>query len=418
MRPLRIAFFLRAFPVLSETFIVRQAAGLLERGHDVRIFSENSPATEDPVHSVVERQALLERVTYLPMGRDGTARGTLAVLRRAIRRPRAFLPLLRKEAAADYGGRRRVVSRAAALAGEEPFDVVHCHFGPLGRRWAFAAGLWDAPLVTSFYGFDCSRYPRERGSDVYRSLFARSDRVVALSEHMEARLAELGCPRERIVRVPLCVDVGRFPFRERRPPERGNPVNVLTVARLVEKKGLEHALRAVADVIGRGHALRYEILGDGPLRPSLEGLVEELGIARDVRFRGAVDHERVRAAMAGAHLFLLPSVTAADGDEEGTPTVLIEASASGLPILATRHAGIPEIVIDGVTGTLVPERDREALAAALEDLLGDPGRWAAMGRVGRERAESTFAAGRVIDRLEGLYGLLLAEAAEGASVSS
>jgi colanic acid/amylovoran biosynthesis glycosyltransferase len=164
----------------------------------------------------------------------------------------------------------------------------------------------------------------------------------------------------------------------------------LTVGRLVEKKGLEYAVRAVALARRTCPNLRYEIIGDGPLRPALGELVDKLNLAPIVSLLGAADCDFVRRKMAATDLFMLPSVTANDGDQEGIPVSLMEAQACGLPVLSTRHSGIPELVADGESGFLVAERDVEALASRLTYLIEHPESWPRMGRAGRTIVESRF----------------------------
>lgn len=403
---MRIAFFVRKFPSLSETFILSQITGLMDRGHRVVVVSERPP-DPGPVHEVVETYRLRERVVYLdgPEG-DGSAGATLSVLtagaRLARRAPHA-LAALRKDRAAPFGGRMSLLHRLATLTGAaRQVDVIHAHFGDVALRSRFANFLWRAPFVASFYGYDCSRLPRQRGEDVYRPLVSAVDRVTVLSDHMRRRLLALGFPDHRLREHHIGVDPDAFAFRPRGEVADG-PVRLLTVARLVEKKGVEYALRALATAIGKGADLQYVVIGDGPLRPELEALAGEVGVGSRVEFRGSADQAEVRSALRAADLFVLPSVTASDGDEEGTPTVLMEASASGLPVLSTRHAGIPEVVVDGVTGRLVPERDAETLAEALEELLAERGRWTEMGRAGREHIRERYNARRLVADLEALY---------------
>jgi len=186
-------------------------------------------------------------------------------------------------------------------------------------------------------------------------------------------------------------------------------VRLLTVARLVEKKGIDVALRALGSLRDELPAVRYDVIGDGPMRAELEALAVSLGIADRVRFAGPVANDAVQQAMRDADLFVLTSLTAASGDEEGTPTVLIEAAYAGLPVLATRHAGIPDIVADGESGMLVTENDPAALADGLRTMLASRERWPAMGEAGRrliiERGHLTA---DVAARLEALYLELLA----------
>jgi colanic acid/amylovoran biosynthesis glycosyltransferase len=149
------------------------------------------------------------------------------------------------------------------------------------------------------------------------------------------------------------------------------------------------------------------VFGDGPLRERLGMLAADLGIADRVAFEGRQGQEGVREGLARSDVLVAASVTAADGDEEGIPNVLKEAMASGMPVLGTRHAGIPELVEDGVSGWLVPERNEPALAEALVRLASEPERWAAMGRAGRAKIEREYDIDRLNDRFAGMLGTLI-----------
>jgi colanic acid/amylovoran biosynthesis glycosyltransferase len=137
-------------------------------------------------------------------------------------------------------------------------------------------------------------------------------------------------------------------------------------------------------LLARGYRIEYEVIGDGPLRARLVALIASLGLGAHITLSGARDIDYVRGRMEESDLFILASVTAADGDTEGAPVSLLEAQACGMPVVSTMHAGIPEIVVDDVSGLLVPERDASALLAALAQMLDNTGRWAAMGRAGRQ----------------------------------
>jgi colanic acid/amylovoran biosynthesis glycosyltransferase len=405
-RALKVACFIPSFPELSETFILRQIVGLLDRGHDVRIFAHDA-AEGGRSHPEVERHQLLRRTRVI--GGDAPAAPAERMGRVALG---AFLRCLHPETARAAGGWGALVRTLSALRGEGPFDVVHCHYGVAGLRYGLAARLWGAPLVVSFYGYDVSQYPRERGERVYQPLFANAQRVLSLSERMDAQLRALGCAPELLRRVPLSVDPADDTGAARAARDGNTPPRLLTVARLVEKKGIAVALHAIAQLRDEGTEVRYDVIGDGPLRAELEALAKSLGIADRVHFPGAAPNARVRQAMGEADLFVLPSMTASNGDEEGTPTVLLEAADARLPVLATRHAGIPEIVADGESGVLVREGDPIALAEGLRTLLAARHRWPAMGEAGRrlviERGHRTA---DVAARLERLYLELLPERA-------
>jgi colanic acid/amylovoran biosynthesis glycosyltransferase len=164
-------------------------------------------------------------------------------------------------------------------------------------------------------------------------------------------------------------------------------------------------------LLDRGVEVEYRILGDGPRRARLAALAAELGVKDRVTLHGRHGQETVRAGLERSDVLVAGSVTAADGDEEGIPNVLKEAMALGLPVVGTRHAGIPELIEDGVSGVLVPERDEAALADALQRLAREPGRWTAMGRAGRAKIEMEYDIDRLNDRLAGLLeGLIRPEA--------
>jgi colanic acid/amylovoran biosynthesis glycosyltransferase len=210
------------------------------------------------------------------------------------------------------------------------------------------------------------------------------DLFLPVSEVFRQRLIDLGCDPAKVFVHRMGIDCGRFTFRARSPADDG-VTRLVSVSRLVEKKGIEYAIRAVAALTRRGRRIVYTVIGEGPLGQHLADLVTGLGAGDSVRLVGKKPQPEVIAILDSSHLVVAPSVVAADGDVEGTPAVLMEAMAMGLPAIATRHSGIPEVVEDGVSGMLVPERDVEELAGAIAQMADHPERWPAFGRAGRER---------------------------------
>jgi colanic acid/amylovoran biosynthesis glycosyltransferase len=266
-----------------------------------------------------------------------------------------------------------------------PFDVVLAQFGPLGRLAVMLRdmGAFDAPIATTWLGYDLTQIIKQFGARYYADLFRKGDMQLPLCEYYRSRLIELGCPpdRSRIHHLGVHLDGFQFSPRTLGP---GETVRIVSVARLAEKKGLDVALRALSRVAKRGVRFEYHLVGDGPERPKLERLRDELGLDRMTTVHGSVNREKVQAILARSHLYLLPSVTARDGDQEGTPVAIMEAMAAGLPVLSTFHSGIPEMIENGVSGFLVPERDDSALAERIIQLASDPSLWPAMTRAARE----------------------------------
>ena len=288
-----------------------------------------------------------------------------------------------------------------------PYDVCYCAFGmdaPHALRLR-RVGALGGELVVAFRGADTTKYVARRGPRVYARTFREARLLLPVCEFLARRIVQLGAPAERVVVHRTGIDLRRWPYRERHPAEPGS-LRLVSVGRLVEKKGIAQVLAALPLLVDRGVCVEYRVFGDGPLRERLSALAADLGIDDRVRFEGRQGQEAVREGLAAADVLVAASVTAADGDEEGIPNVLKEAMASGMPVVGTRHAGIPELVEDGVSGWLVAERDEAALAAALARLAVEPERWAAMGRAGRAKVEREYDIHRLDDRFAGMLQTL------------
>lgn len=288
------------------------------------------------------------------------------------------------------------------LVRAEGFSVLHAHFGDAGVASLGLRRDTGLPLVTTFYGYDTSVPLRDRR---YRERMARalqaSDRVIALGESMVSRLQRIGCSEAAVRIVRVGVDVDRITFSERTAPDKG-PVRILFCGRLVAKKGVLDAIQAFR-LIGAKYHAQLRIVGDGPERRSAERLVDESGLGDTVKFLGTLPYPSLLEEFTATHLFILPSKTARNGDMEGTPTVLLEAQAAGIPVVSTRHSGIPEVVPEEHRDYLAEEGDCEALASRLGQLLNDPGSWGVIGRVGRAHVERQFDVKGRVTELERIY---------------
>jgi colanic acid/amylovoran biosynthesis glycosyltransferase len=405
---MRIAFVVGAFPEVSTTFILDQVTGLLARGHDVHVFAR-APSGNEPVHADFARFGLAERTHYWwtsSRAFGNVLRDSAKVLRAApldnsLRLLRSLDPRL-----GSYGPIGRFWAYVATFLALEPFDVVLAQFGPNGRiaNTLRNLGAFSAPIATTFLGYDLSRILRESSPSYYRALFAQTELMLPLTEEFRSRLRKLGCPDEKIVIHRLGVDLSFFETKLR-TLAAGETPRIVTVCRLVEKKGIDFGLRALAEVAKRGVKFHFDIVGEGNQRSKLEALRDQLGLADHVTFHGIKTREEVRPVLASSHIFLAPSVTAKNGDEEGVPTAIKEAMAMGMPVISTFHSGIPEVVRDGVSGYVVKEWDVEALADRLQRMLGEPERWPEFGRNGREIIETE----NDIHKLNDQLSLLLTE---------
>jgi glycosyltransferase involved in cell wall biosynthesis len=241
-------------------------------------------------------------------------------------------------------------------------DLIHAHFGWAAVDALLSSSELATPLIAAFHGADVyapeSAVPGMPGS--YEELFATGMLFTCVGPNAAAALADRGCPADRIRLVPVGIDLAQFRFA---PAPRRGPLVLLQVGRLVPKKGSDLAIRAFARAQPALGSSELWIVGDGPQRRPLAGLAAELGIADHVTFWGAQPPTEVRRLMGKAHIGLQPSRVAADGDREGTPTVILEMEASGVDVVATRHSDIPFIVPR--PGDLVDEGDVAGLADEL-----------------------------------------------------
>jgi hypothetical protein len=212
---------------------------------------------------------------------------------------------------------------------------LHAHYGPVGNSYRFARELLGAPFLVSFYGYDCWAVPRKEGPEVYRKLFETADCVLVLADEMGKQLQTLGCPANRQRKLAVGVRVEEFAFQERKL-KPGEPVRVLTIARFVEKKGLEYSLRAVAEVQKKRGGIKYDIIGDGPLLGQVQKLIAELQLEKTVTLHGYCEGKRVHELMSAAHILMLSSVTAADGDHYDAARTTFNATVQRRPAVIVR----------------------------------------------------------------------------------
>jgi colanic acid/amylovoran biosynthesis glycosyltransferase len=401
---MKIAFLVGQFPALSETFVLNQITSLLERGHSVSIFAERE-SSDSAEHPDVARFHLRQKTRYESM--PGFA-GRVLALPGIISRDTGSLRSLNVARFGRHAASLRLPWSTTLFEGARDFDIIQCHFGALGLKAVLlrAAGAIDGKIVTAFHGEDITNYPKQFAGNIFAPLFACGDLFLPISARWNDTLAALGCPSEKIRVHRMGVDCRRFA----RHSPRGaidRPLRIVTVARLVEKKGMADAIRAVSQL---KTPCEFVVVGDGPLRQNLEQLASERGIRDIIQFAGGKAAAEVIGILHSADVFLAPSVTASDGDIEGLPVSIIEAMAAGLPVVATRHSGIPEIVADGQSGFLVDEHDVEGLTKHLTVLAADQPLRERMGVEGAAIAAREFDIGTLTDRLVSMYRELAPQA--------
>jgi colanic acid/amylovoran biosynthesis glycosyltransferase len=367
---MRVGFVVDKFPSLSETFILDQVNGFLERGFEVGVICNENALKQDGTRNW---QALSENTVCWW--------GGLAPLRPSLKK----LPALLWD---------KISTAFDILFSQklQNFDVIIAHFGNNGLRVArvLKRKKLAAPLVTIFHGRDVGRPVRDDSLWQYNVLFEQGAMQLTVNDYFRTALVGAGAAPASVVVHHMGVRTSDIEYSWR-SWEQGT-LKFISVCRLTEKKAIEFALRALGEVSISNPRLdwAYTVIGSGELLADLKQLAKSLDIADRVIFLGARPHSEVKQRLQEAHVFVLPSVTAHDGDVEGIPVSLMEAMAAGLTVVSTYHSGIPELIKDQKTGFLVPERDVEALARKLLWIAENPTECEHIALAARRKVEADF----------------------------
>lgn len=405
---MRIAFFVGRFPVLSEAFILNQITGLIDRGHDVDIYALEGPSNEAKVHPCVETYRLMERVHYFPEPPRNYALRVLEgfdlLSTHGLKHPLTCLRSLNVLKHKKRSASLRLLFNAIPLLNQKPYDIIHCQFGiyALDALMLKQIGALQGHLLSSFRGWDISWFIQEMGERVYDELFEQGDFFLTNCDFFRRRIIRLGCEESKIMVHRSGIDCNTFVFTPR-TLDPGQPVRVATTGRLIEKKGIEYGIRGIAIALQSYPNLEYNIIGDGCLRADLERLIQELGVGDRVHLLGWRQQRELVTILDRSHIFIAPSLTAKDGNQDAPVNTLKEAMAMGLPVIATNHGGIPELVEDGVSGFLVAEADGGAIGDRLLHLIHHSHLWPTMGRAGRSQVEAHYDMHKLNDELVEAY---------------
>jgi glycosyltransferase involved in cell wall biosynthesis len=359
----------------SETFI---------HAHAERIPAYVHVLQGSPVHRIDGVRSLLPATARAAVGVVGRANGVNS--RRA--EDLAFRKL-------PAGARARLY---ASYLRRQAIRVVLAEYGPVAAEVDEGCMRAGVPLVVHFHGYDAFKHDvLEHYGEAYDLIFRRGRPIVVVSESMRRQLIVLGASEHQLHLNPYGVDLDLF------RPGKTVPGLVVAVGRFIDKKAPELTVLAFSKVLERVPEAKFMMIGDGPLRPTVERLITALRVEDRVQLLGAQEHGHVAELMRRAAVFAQHSVIAPDGDREGTPVSVLEAGAAAVPVVATRHEGIADVVIDGETGLLVEEGDADGMGTAIADLLSDQERSQRIGRAARRRIEEKYSIEASID---GLWAIL------------
>ena len=297
----------------------------------------------------------------------------------------------------------REVLRIKHLLEENEAQLLHIYFGHIAVHLLPLILHWRPPTVVSFHGADVLvdlDKPHYRAAT--HEMLSAARLVLVRSQSLARAVAGLGCPEKKIRLHRTGIPLAEIAFRFRTTPNDG-AWKLLQAGRLIEKKGFETSLRAFAAFQRKNPAASFTIAGEGPMEENLRNLARELGVGERVRFAGFLSQARLREEFFQSHIFLHPSELGGDGNQEGVPNAMLEAMASGLPVFATKHGGIPEAIDDGASGVLVGERDHPALAEALLGWAERPDALHRLAEAGARAVAANFEQKQQARVLEDLY---------------
>ena len=401
---MKIAYIVGIFP--TPFFINNQIIGLLKKKHKIDIYAFES-FSMDITDSDIIKYSLRDNLTYFHIPKNKILKLIKAFylfLINFIKYPRILLKSLNFLRFGKEALKLNTIYYVIPFLNSN-YDIIHCHFGPNGLVGSILKNIGiKGKLVTTFYGYDLTSYLYLKGNDVYQSLFNNGDLFLPICNYFKDILDKTGCNAKKIKVNHINVDCNKYKYIKRR---RTEIFEILTVAEFVEKKGYKYSLKTIEKLKNKYSNIRYTIAGDGPLKKEIFKLINELNLQKYVNCVGRVNQKQLIELYKKAHVFILPSVISSDNNQEGTPTVLLEAQASGLPVITTKHSGIPEIVIDGKTGFVVFEKDVETLTEKIMYYIENPKMINIMGRFGRLFVEENFEMNKSNKILEETYKLLL-----------
>ncbi|WP_048331131.1 glycosyltransferase [Bizionia psychrotolerans] len=402
-----ICFVVSSFPAVSETFVTNQILGAKRLGFNVCILTKRLlPLEESTQRDIIESYALLEDTILLDYKIPKSTFKRLFV---------GFYLILKYFkfwiSPVDISFRHRVLNWPYIIRFYKKLrhvDIFHAQFAMDGVAIAEmkANKLLQAKLITTFHGHD-AHFKNDKDliylQNVYKTLFKVSNFVTVNTPYLENQVLELGCSKAIMHVIPMAIDVQYFKPEQIKALTVNQTVKLISIGRLIEFKGFAYAIEAVKRLVTQGLAVNYTIVGDGVLFAELQDQINALKLQNYITLVGKKSQEEIRSLLGDHHIYLMSSITSAKGRCETQGVVTAEAQAMGLPVVAFNTGGVPYTLLDGETGILVAEKDVDACAQAILEMIRNPKRFQNMSHQAREFAVSNFSRKLMTERFKALY---------------
>lgn len=402
-----ICFVVHKFPSVSETFVVNQIIGAKKQGFSVCILTHKlGTLDQSSQRDLIEKHDLLSNTIVIdykiPKSRLKQLTTGLVPIIRNFKYWKKPVEVSLKHRILNWPFLLKFYNELKAI------DVFHIQYAMMGTGIAemTKSGLLKAKVITTFHGHDAhfkNEKELKRLQHTYKILFKVSQYITVNTPYLQTKLMTLGCNGEKLRVIPMAIDVDYFKSDQTKMLPTKTKLKLISVGRLIDFKGFEYAIKAVKLLVDKGINVHYTIVGEGELYKQLQEQIHALNLTNHVVLVGKKSQEEIKMALQEHHIYFMSSITSAKGRCETQGVVTAEAQAMGLPVVAFNSGGIPYTIQDGKTGFLVPEKNVEAYANAIVELLKDSERYKVMSQQAREFVVKNFSNKRMIDHFVNLY---------------
>ena len=404
--PLRVAILVRQFPNIVQTYILNHIVSLRNSGADTMIIAESNPKQLE-THPAVKEYNLLGDTMYLSSDRASILKQIFTVplykLRYLTVIKRIIFSGLWKRYGLKYGIKAAL---SAKLLYAREFDIIHSHTLYSSYEYLYLKDVFNIPFVTTFHGLE-PQSSKSLATKKIRFVLERTDVFIVNTRFARKQLTDMGCNQDKIHIIPQGTNTTDFPFKAR-TISKNKPVNILSVGRLSIEKGFHIAVNGIARLVEHYPNIRYHIIGSGPEEQHLTKLIHSIGLQDTVQIYGSVSTDELALHYSNAHIFILPSIDFHDGSHTETQGVVLqEAQSSGIPVIASRTGGIPEVIREDITGLLFEEKNDEQLSQKLESLLRDEQLYLTLSQQARKDVEDNYSIEVIGNKLLDVYKIVL-----------